>query len=161
MVHQLSVIFIFAFACEPRSSDYSAESVDNPTSDFHWIDVDAFLNLVDPAEEEFLRKRLQSADFKAIQQQRLEAVLDYIETAARDAEILERMLETVRCNLDPSLTGLASKLIQEAARLRTHAFVSTLLPWARISRVKVAESYARLLRQASLLGLLHPPVQLP
>src|SRR5882724_1043505 len=55
------------------------------------IDVAAFRNLVDPAEDAYLRRRLPGAEFRTVQRKRLLATAVYIKTANRNAAILIRM----------------------------------------------------------------------
>jgi hypothetical protein len=45
------------------------------------IDVEAFRNLVDPAEDDYLRRRLPAAEFRAVRRERLRATAAYIQAA--------------------------------------------------------------------------------
>jgi hypothetical protein len=42
------------------------------------FDIDALQNLIDPAEEEFLRNRLHPEEFIEIMEQRVRAVIEYL-----------------------------------------------------------------------------------
>src|SRR5580765_3432247 len=52
------------------------------------IDVEAFRNLVDPAENAYLRRRLPAAEFRVVQRKRLRATAAYIRVAGRNAAVL-------------------------------------------------------------------------
>lgn len=158
VIHALSTMLLIAFAGVTRSRDFSSKSLDNKTKDFHWIDMVALRNLLDPAEDEFLRKRLQPSEFRAMRQKRLEAALEYISAAARDAEILACMLHTACNTRNPTTMGAAYKLAHEAAQLRIYAFLSMLFPGVRSSLLKVADIYEQVIEEARLLGLLNRAV---
>jgi len=151
----LPAILLIHYGYVKKSRDCSSDTLNSRTSNLRWLDVDAFRNLVHPGEEEFLRNRLQPADFGAIQQERLAAALDYTAIAAHQVAILARMSEGSRASGDPVVKHIANKLVHEAARLRTYAFLAMLLPGARNSLVRVAEAYEQVIQQASLLGLPH------
>src|SRR5258708_8803584 len=55
------------------------------------IDVEAFRNLVDPAEDAYLRRRLPALEFRRVQRQRLRSMAAYVQTAGRNAAVLVRM----------------------------------------------------------------------
>ena len=52
------------------------------------IDVEAFRNLIDPAEDEYLRRRLTAGEFRRVRRQRLHAMAAYVQTAGRNAAVL-------------------------------------------------------------------------
>ena len=55
------------------------------------IDVDAFRNLIDPAEDEYLRRRLPASEFRLVRRQRLRAMAMYVQMAGRNAAALVLM----------------------------------------------------------------------
>src|SRR5215472_13238604 len=52
------------------------------------VDVEAFRNLVDPAQDEYLRRRLTATEFRQVQRERLRATAAYIQVAGRNAAAL-------------------------------------------------------------------------
>src|SRR3984893_15923177 len=52
------------------------------------IDVEAFRNLVDRAEDDYLRLRLPPPRFRHVRRQRLLAMASYVKAAGRNADIL-------------------------------------------------------------------------
>ena len=68
-----------------------AAALEHPAEHIRAVDVDAFRNLVDPDEEEFLRTSLPPAEFRRIQRERLRAAVEYVSCAAQNAAILLRL----------------------------------------------------------------------
>jgi hypothetical protein len=115
------------------------------------VDIEAFRNLIDPTEQEFLRARLSHADFKRVQRDRLRAAIEYISGAAHNASVLIRMGEAARLSPDASVAEAGEKLVNSGIRLRLYSlqaiarlYLSIALPGVRISTVGLAESYERM-----------------
>ena len=128
------------------------------------VDIQAFRNLIDSDEEEFLRRNLPPADFRAVQRQRLLAAVEYIRLAAHNAGVLVRVGESARRSSDPSVAQAGERLVDTAIRLRLYAFqalvklyVAILLPGARVSAAGLAENYERMTHVVFLLGRLQHP----
>ena len=132
------------------------------------VDLRAFRNLMDPEEEEYLRRRLLPADFRRIQRERLCAAVEYVRCAAFNAGVLMHFAEAARRSPDPAAARAAAKLIDNAIRLRSYAFqviprlyLAMVFPGRRISSARVAESYEQMTRQVVLLGLQYPTGEIP
>jgi hypothetical protein len=114
------------------------------------LDLEAFHNLVDPAEEDYLRTRLSPEVFHTIQRKRMRAALEYVRRTAYNASILLRVGEAARQNANPEIAAAASELIQDALRLRINAKIATLILYgrivlgARISAGRVIQTYDNL-----------------
>src|ERR1700690_1536060 len=52
------------------------------------VDLDAFRNLVDPGEEDFLRSSLLPPQFRAVQRERMRAALEYVRNTGHNAAYL-------------------------------------------------------------------------
>jgi hypothetical protein len=163
LVAFLALLYIVALA-KGRAS--AAKVLDNPSQHIRSVDVEAFRNLIDPGEEEFLRARLAPAEFRKIQRERLRAAADYVSCAAHNAAILLRLGEAARRSPDPATAEAAEKLVNNALRLRLYAFqtvprlyLAMILPGARITPVRVAEGYEQIVRQVVMLGCLQYPTR--
>jgi len=165
----LSAIFVvIALAAlgllfQMRRGRPSSEVLQNPGAYIRSLDIDAFRNLIDPAEEEFLRCRLSAPEFRKIQRERLRAAAEYISCAAQNAAILLRMGEAARRSSDAATAEVAEKLVDQALRLRLYAFqailrlrVRILFPGWRPASLRVVESYEQVTRQVVRLGLQSP-----
>jgi hypothetical protein len=132
------------------------------------VDLQAFRNLMDPDEEEYLRRNLPAVDFRRIQRERLRAAVEYVKCAAFNAAVLTRFAEAARRSPDPAVAQAAVKLIDNAIRLRSYAFqaipklyLAMIFPGRRFSPASVVESYESMTRHVVLLGLQYPTGQIP
>lgn len=137
--------------------------VDNAADHVRAVDIDAFRNLIDPEEREYLRQRLPPPDFRRIQRARLRAAVEYIACAAHNAAVLVRVGEAALRSGDQATVAAATKLIDNAIRLRIYAlqaiprlYLEMILPGTGGSPLRVVESYEQIARQVVLLGLRHP-----
>lgn len=131
------------------------------------IDVDAFRNLMDESEEEFLREHLPPPEFRAIHRERMLAASEYVRGAARNAGLLIQLAEAARLNPDPAVAAVAEGLQENAFRLRLYAwqtlprlYVSVVIPGARLAPQTLAEKYDSLTRQMVTLNCLQSPARI-
>lgn len=149
-----------------RAQGLASKALENPAEHIHAVDVEAFRNLIDPDEEEFLRTNLAPAEFRRIQRERLRAAVEYVSCAAQNAAILVKVADAGRRSPDPATAEAAEKLVDNAVRLRLYAlhaiprlYLGMILPGSRISPARIAESYEQMTRQVVLLGCLQYPTR--
>ena len=130
------------------------------------VDLDAFRNLVNPEEEDFLRANLLPRQFRAVQRERMRAALEYIQNTAHNAAFLLRMGEAATRNPDPRIARAGRQLIDHALRLRAYAllsgaklYVRMVFPEARLSYGRIADNYQHLSALASQITLMQHPTQ--
>ncbi len=135
----------------------------NPADHLRSVDVEAFRNLVDPMEEEYLRERLAPPVFRKIQRERLLAAVDYVRGASHNAAVLMSLAEAARRSADPATAEAAEKLITNAIQLRLYAlqamgrlYLGIVLPGSHTASVRIAERYEQITRQVVMLGLQYP-----
>jgi len=128
------------------------------------VDLAGLRNLIDPAEEEFLRRRLSPAQFRAVERQRLRAAAEYVQRAAHNAAILLHLGEAVAQRGDPEAAAAAREMADNALRLRINAFLAlgvlytrVVFPEARISLRRVTETYQNLTEGVLRLSRLQNP----
>jgi len=128
------------------------------------IDVEAFRNLVDPAEDDYLRRRLPASEFRRVRQKRLRASAAYVRIAGRNAAILIRMGQTALTANDPETSEAARRLVDNALLLRRNAafallriYVALAWPNSGLAAAPVLHGYERLNGSAMLLGRLQNP----
>jgi hypothetical protein len=128
------------------------------------IDVEAFRNLVDPAEDDYLRLRLPPPQFRHVRRQRLLAMAAYVKTAGRNADILIRIGHAALASSDGRAVQAAQQLVSEATLLRRNAalslakiYVAMAWPNSAPAASHVADGYERLNGSAMLLGRLQNP----
>ncbi len=90
------------------------------------IDLEAFENLTDPEEEQYLRKNLSSAEFRRVQRTRLRAAKMYVAALSQNAVVLVAVGQSVRSNADPAIAASGQEIVQRAIRLRIWCLISQL-----------------------------------
>jgi hypothetical protein len=134
------------------------------------IDVAAFRNLIDPAEDEYLRQHLSAAQFRVTQRARLRARAAYVGVARRNAIVLNRMGQTAlatsstRPTNDVRIREAALRLVNDALLLQRNAGFALLriyadMAWPNRSTATagILDRYERLSDSAMLLGRLRNP----
>ena len=128
------------------------------------IDVEAFRNLINPAEDDYLRRRLPPAQFRVVRRERLRAMAAYVHAAGRNAVVLVSVGEGALASGDPRVAGAAQEVVNDALLLRRNTTVALAriylaLAWpnSEFAAVRVAEHYEQLSGTAMLLGRLQNP----
>jgi hypothetical protein len=128
------------------------------------IDIEAFRNLIDPAEDGYLRRRLPPAQFRKVRRERLRAMAAYIHVAGSNAAVLVRVGEAALASGDERIAGAAHQLVNDALLLRRNAtlalariYLALAWPNSEFAAVRVADRYEQLSGAAMLLGRLQNP----
>jgi hypothetical protein len=128
------------------------------------IDIEAFRNLVDPTENEYLQRRLAPAEFRKVQRERLRAAAAYIRVAGRNAAVLVAVGQAALSASDGATVDAARQLVDNALLLRRNASVALLriyvaLAWphSALAASPVLHGYEQLNGRAMLLGRLQNP----
>jgi hypothetical protein len=128
------------------------------------IDIQAFRNLINPAEDDYLRRRLPPPQFRVVRRERLRAIAAYVQVAASNATVLVRVGEGALASHDPRIAGAAQQLVNDALMLRRNTTVAMAriylaLAWPNsgFAVVRVVDRYEQLNGAAMLLGRLQNP----
>ena len=127
------------------------------------VDLQAFRNLVDPTETDFLRRNLPGRDFRAVHRERTYAAAEYVQHIAHNAAILLRLGQAARTNPDPEIARAAEAMVERALavrmlamqvliRLRLQAFTGIDL-----NSLDIFDRYGRLTESAALFTRLQRP----
>ena len=129
------------------------------------IDVEAFRNLVDPLEDDYLRRRLPAAEFRLVRRERLRAMAAYVSIASTNAAVLVRMGQSALTARDAQTAEAARQLVNSALLLRRNAafvlfriYVALAWPNSGLAIVSILRGYEQLNGTAMLLGRLQNPV---
>ena len=102
---------------------------------FRSLDIAAFRNLVDSAEEAFLRDNLPPKKFRQVKRQRAWAALLYAWEAGGAATALAQIGQAAQRSSDPKIAASGAQLAENAFRLRVqtigaglHLLTDILLP---------------------------------
>jgi hypothetical protein len=128
------------------------------------IDVAAFRNLVDPTEDNYLRRHLSPRQFRKTQRLRLQARAAYVRVAGKNAAVLVKMGQAALATNDPRVQEAALRLVNDALLLRRNAalvliWISAARAWPNYSTAaaSVLDRYERMSDAAMLLGRLRNP----
>lgn len=128
------------------------------------IDIKAFRNLINPAEDEYLRWRLPPAQFRVVRRERLRAMAAYVHVAARNAALLVSVGEAALAGGDLRVAGAAQQLVNDALLLRRNTtvalariYLAIAWPNSGFAAVRVVDRYEQLSGTAMLLGRLQNP----
>jgi hypothetical protein len=97
------------------------------------IDLPAFLNLIDPEEERFLRENLTPKVFREVQRERLFASVEYVRRAAQNAGVLVRLGEAIATGANSEVSRQGRELATAAISLRALAILALCFMYARIA----------------------------
>ena len=155
----LFLILYLAMGLRPKGGN-----IDELAAQLRPMDVNAFRNLIDETEEEYLRSNLPMREFRSIHRERMLAAVEYVWCATRNTSILMSLGEAAKQSADPTVIAAADKLLENALRLRLYAiqslprlYLSMIFPNARATPHFIAETYDAMTRQAIVLGCLWRP----
>ena len=128
------------------------------------LDVEAFRNLADPAEDAYLHLRLGASEFRKVRRARLHAMAAYVQTAGRNAAVLVVIGQAALASGDARTAEAALNLINQALLLRRNAAFVLIriyaeLAWPRSLNAAdpFLDAYQQLSGAAMLLGRLQNP----
>jgi hypothetical protein len=156
----LALVIILAAAAKRSlvNSAFDASATIRP------IDVEAFRNLTDPSEDEYLRRRLPPSQFRAVRRARLRAMAAYVQVIGANAAVLVRQGETVLAAGDPRFATAAHAMVNDALLLRRNAAIALLRIYialassgSGLAAARVVDRYESLSGAAMLLGRLRNP----
>lgn len=131
----------------------------NRPEDLQALDLDAFLNLMDRREEEYLRAHLQPAEFRKVQRKRLSAAVEYVSAISRNAGMLLQVGEAARRSEDRAIAESGQRLVDSASQVRLRSAAAMLklrlamvLPGTSLETARVVESYRQITDLAGRLG---------
>jgi hypothetical protein len=114
------------------------------------IDIDAFRNLVDPDEEQFLRENLPPSQFRAVKRERARAALAYVRSTGQAAAVFARAAQAAQRSTDPEIAESGTQIARSALLLRLYSIRAgvrlageVILPISRPSDRSVIDQYER------------------
>jgi len=128
------------------------------------VDLEAFRNLTEPAEEEFLRAALPVSQFRVIQRNRLRASLDYLAGVSHNAGILLQLGQIAQRSPDERIAEAGRRLSDDALRMRLNSLMAICKLTARyafpatgLQAGRVIDRYEQLTSAAVRLGRMQEP----
>ena len=128
------------------------------------LDLEAFRNLIDPAEDAYLRAHLSRFSYGAVRRARLRAMAAYVRLALRNAAVLAQIGQAASRNRDPQKAAAARAMSNDAFLLRRNAtialarvYFAMVWPGAGSSLAPFQSQYLRVVSSAMLFGRLQDP----
>jgi hypothetical protein len=166
LITLLAVVAVLLLIWQVKGHASSVKSPEDLRLQLRVIDIDAFRNLTDPCEDQFLRSHLPGSAYRRIRRQRLLATSAYISCVANNAAVLIRMGEEARRSSDASISEAGVKLMNSALRLRLQTFQLKVKTYAQLiypgmptPSGELASEYEQMTRQGMLLGRLQYPAR--
>ena len=134
--------------------------LENAVRLFRSLDIEAFRNLVDSAEEDFLRDHLPPRKFREIKRQRAWAAFLYAWEVGGAATALAKLGEAAERSSDPAIAASGLQVRESAFRLRfqtlgacLHLLTEVMLPDVHSRSVpRLADQYQRTAETLFRLG---------
>lgn len=129
------------------------------------LDLEAFRNLIDESEEEFLRANLPG-EYRSLQRMRQRAAVDYVAGVSYNAGVLLQFGQMARRSPDPEVAEAGRRLVDSAVEVRMYAllaicklYVRIAVPGTALEPAGLVDNYQRLSDGAALLGRLQNPAK--
>jgi hypothetical protein len=116
----VSVLVLWVAWVAARPDLLQIRSLDDWDAKKHEVDLDAFRLLLDPQEEQYLRRSLPSAEFRAFQRRRLALALHSLDLVGKNAAMLLKLGQLAKSGANPQLAREAEELVRGALRLRVN-----------------------------------------
>ncbi len=107
---------------------YSARGVTPNSGELLVVDLDAFENLTDPEEEQFLRVNLTAAEFRDVQRSRIRAARMYVKALSKNASVLMAVGQSASAQPDEKISATGREIVQQSVRLHR---------WCKFSRLRL------------------------
>jgi hypothetical protein len=111
-----ALFVLLAYLAALRARDL--RGVEQAGADLRALDIEAFRNLTDPAEEQFLRSELPLTEFKKIKRERVQAALAYVKVLSNASLQLAQIGGAAQRSEDPAIATSGRQIADSASSLR-------------------------------------------
>src|SRR6185312_11595004 len=120
----VAVALISGFAWAALRHSRQEALIGDADSRWQKVDMQAFLNLVDPAEERYLRRNLSTQEFHRIQRMRVWAMWEYLGRLSANSKLMMRAGQMVQHHGTEQQAREATQLVAAASRMRMLIFAT-------------------------------------
>ena len=121
----LALLVVFSSLATRR--DHGSPDLDASMAAIRALDIEAFRNLVNPDEEEFLRSKLSPSEFRKIKRERTRAALAYVKVLSDVSLQFARFGSAAQAgNSDPALAALGRQIATSGTYLRLRTLDANL-----------------------------------
>ena len=117
----IALVLLAVFVALAVRRVHESRDLDAALATIRALDIEAFRNLVNPEEEEFLRTNLSAAEFRAVKRERTLAALAYVSSLADVSLQFARFGGAAQQNPDPALAALGRQIATSGTYLRLRA----------------------------------------
>jgi hypothetical protein len=128
------------------------------------VDLNAFRNLTDPDEEEYLRTNLPVAEFRDIERQRLRAAIDYLNGVFHNSALLLHVGQAAGRSPDQRVAEAGRNLVANAFQVRVFSMLAICklclriaFPGTVLQPADIVDRYQEMKDRAAQLGRLQYP----
>lgn len=150
VVIPLALVLLLLLAKAARGSARAITTHAELAAALRPVDLEAFRNLMDPADEEFLRQHLPPSEFRSLQRERLRAAAEYVHCVLENSAFLARFGSAAQFNPDVEVAAAGRELAEQAIQLRWLSLlaimelrVGILLPNSRQTLASLISGYQR------------------
>lgn len=118
----IALFSLFAWAALRQGKQISA--IGDIETRWQKVDMAAFLNLVDPAEERYLRRNLPAGEFRRIQRLRVLAMWEYLGRLSANSRLMMQAGQMVQHHGTAEQMQEATQLVAAASRMRVLIFAT-------------------------------------
>jgi hypothetical protein len=122
----IAFVLLASFATLAARRTRDLPDVHQALTTFRSLDMEAFRNLVDPAEEEFLRTSLPAHEFRRIKRERAHAALAYVRALSDASLQFARFGDAARRSPDSLIAASGKQIANSAIYLRLRAMDASL-----------------------------------
>jgi hypothetical protein len=123
----LGILVYVAIRSRTRPAGLEKMDLEKAVAAFRSLDIEAFRNLVDSREEEFLRSNLSPKKFREIKRQRAWAAFIYAREAGGAAMALAKVGQAAQRSSDPRIAASGAQVAENAFRLRLHTIRASVV----------------------------------
>jgi len=159
-----AVLALIFFVLRGLGTALTFSNVQELTQRIEPVDLEAFRNLTEPSEEEFLRSALPTAEFRRVQRERLRAAIDYLGGVSHNAVILLQLGQIARQSVEPQVAEAGRRLTDDALRMRLYSLMAIckltvryVFPNTELQPGGVIDRYQVLTSAAIRLGRMQEP----
>lgn len=146
----VAVVFVVFLAWQARS--HFARRNEAPRAEqLIPVDLDAFENLIDPDEEQFLKFNLSPSEFRGVQRSRIRAARMYIVALSENAGVLVGIGQSARLHPNPQIAATGLEVTQRALRLKVWCLLAMFRLSAALALPTILSPSSRIANQYLLV----------
>ena len=117
-----AIVILVVFFYGLRRYQRQLRSMEDFRARWQKVDIEAFANIIDPSEENFLRESLPPQQFRRLQRERLRVAGEYLGRVGQNAQLMIQAGQIIERHNSGVEAERARAHVREAMRLRSLVF---------------------------------------